>query len=85
MFSCAVAQFLSNLSHHVGVVVKFAILKDILCRDYYATTAVNAVFSSLERCKVDAVQTEIALLNGWRETSKTIRSKPIPLSKLISS
>ncbi|KAB8245009.1 MFS multidrug transporter [Aspergillus flavus] len=63
---------LFDLSNNLGSVAEVAILEDIVCRDYYATTTANPILPSLERCKIDPVQTEIALLNGWRETFETI-------------
>ncbi|KAF5864590.1 hypothetical protein ETB97_007148 [Aspergillus alliaceus] len=61
---------LFDLSNNLGSVAEIAILEDIVCRDHYATTA--AILSTSERCKIEPVQAEIALLNGWRETFESI-------------
>ncbi|KGO47973.1 Major facilitator superfamily domain, general substrate transporter [Penicillium expansum] len=63
---------LFDLSNNLGEVAEVAILEDIVCRDYYAKSAVNTFISAAERCKIEPIQTEIALLNGWRETFETI-------------
>ncbi|CAI7635910.1 unnamed protein product [Penicillium palitans] len=63
---------LFDLSNNLGEVAEVAILEDIVCRGYYARSAVNTILSAAERCKIEPIQTEIALLNGWRETFETI-------------
>lgn len=63
---------LFDLSNNLGEVAEVALLEDMVCRDYYAKHVVNAVTSAAERCKIEPIQTEIALLNGWRETFETI-------------
>ncbi|KAE8380420.1 major facilitator superfamily domain-containing protein [Aspergillus bertholletiae] len=63
---------LFDLSNNLGSVAEIAILEDIVCRDYYATSATTTISWSPEGCKIGPIQTEIALLNGWRETFETI-------------
>lgn len=72
---------LFDLSNNLGEVAEVAILEDIVCRDYYAKSAVNTIISAAERCKIEPIQTEIALLNGWRETFETIPGEFIILGK----
>lgn len=68
---------LFDLSNNLSEVAEVAILEDIVCRDYYAKSAVNTIISAAERCKIEPIQTEIALLNGWRETFETIPGESI--------
>jgi hypothetical protein len=45
------------------------ILEAIVCEKYYATSSWTLPTAiSSERCKIEAIQTEVALLIGWKNT-----------------
>lgn len=52
---------------------RMVIFEDIICRNYYASARDGgAGDGGIGNCKIEPVQSELALINGWKETFDTI-------------
>lgn len=49
---------------------RMVIFEDIICRNYYASLQDGG--GGTVDCKIEPVQSELALINGWKETFDTI-------------
>lgn len=60
---------LSDIANFLNLPPQTVIFEDIICKDYY-TRNPSAAASLLheERCKVEAVQSQLAILQGYQET-----------------
>ncbi|KAM7192298.1 Major facilitator superfamily domain containing protein [Rhypophila sp. PSN 637] len=68
----SVAAFILMLSFSgdLGFVPQTAILQDIVCDKYYAQHVADgpALASPAERCLIEPVQSEVAYINGWKDS-----------------
>jgi hypothetical protein len=73
---CAVMLIL-DISNYIAVAPETAILEDIVCHNYYRDSYHSKFgdVSQNERCKVEPVQSELALINGWKDALDTIPGK----------
>jgi hypothetical protein len=59
--------FALEISSAIADAPQTQILEGIVCEKHYATSSwTNA--TSDERCKIEAIQTEVAMLIGWKNT-----------------
>lgn len=82
----SVAAFVLILafSSDLGFVPQTAILQDIVCESYYAQHHVAAGPSQTapaEKCLIEPVQSEVAYINGWKDSLEILPGKfsPFPL------
>ncbi|KAI0127727.1 major facilitator superfamily domain-containing protein [Xylariales sp. AK1849] len=64
ILSTAVAILTLNIGSHIAMVPTVAILEMIVCRRFYES---SLVWAADERCKAEAVQSEVAYINGWKD------------------
>lgn len=64
ILTVAAVQVLLNVGSFVSLAAQLAILEDIVCEEYYRN---RPSYGADNRCKVDAVQTEVAFINGWKD------------------
>ena len=64
-----------DIASSVPTAPRMVIFEDIICRNHYAAWL---DVSKLGNCKVNAVQSELALINGWKETFEKIPGKQYP-------
>lgn len=57
----------------VPMTPRLVLFEEIICRNHYSTWGSNA---EMDDCKVAPVQSELALINGWKETFDTIPGTP---------
>jgi hypothetical protein len=63
---------LADVVASVPVAPRMVIFEDIICRNYYAASENG---QEIGNCKIGPVQSELALINGWKETFDTIPGK----------
>ncbi|KAG8415784.1 hypothetical protein J3458_009604 [Metarhizium acridum] len=61
----AAIQIFLNIGSYVSFAAQLAILQDIVCESYYERGL--PVSGDDGRCQVDAVQSEVAFINGWKD------------------
>lgn len=61
----AAIQIVLNIGSYVSFAAQLAILQDIVCKSHYKEG--QSLSMDDDRCKVDAVQSEIAFINGWKD------------------
>jgi hypothetical protein len=69
--------FFMEISSYLPVAPQIAIFEDIACRNYYTSGIHLLDESSNERCKIEPIQSEVALLNSWKDTFETIPGRQI--------
>ncbi|KAM3463463.1 hypothetical protein NHJ6243_003294 [Beauveria neobassiana] len=67
----SVIILISDVVASVPMTPRLVIFEDILCRNYYDAWG-GSGDSRLGDCKVEPVQAELAVINGWKETFDTI-------------
>lgn len=70
LYIAVVASLTFLITDIVGQIVvapRLAIFEQIICTGYYTTQASGAGGPEVGDCKVEPVQSELALINGWRE------------------
>lgn len=70
-----VVMLILDIASSVPTAPRMVIFEDIICRNHYAAWL---DVSKLGNCKVNAVQSELALINGWKETFEKIPGKQYP-------
>ena len=79
ILSTAAVTLILSMSMHISLVPQTAILQDIICRKYYAEQNLNSgarhVPISVDKCKIEPIQTEVAYINGWRDVTETLPGK----------
>jgi hypothetical protein len=63
--------FVIDFGNFLTVSAQLAVFEDIICRDYYENPRDGNSIGD-DRCQVDAVQTELALVTGWQDAFATI-------------
>ncbi|PYI35294.1 MFS multidrug transporter [Aspergillus indologenus CBS 114.80] len=61
---------LFDLANSLGSAAQTAIMENIVCKHYYSTAASGHL--DADSCKIEPIQTEIALIAGWKDTFETI-------------
>lgn len=61
----AAIQIVLNIGSYVSFAAQLAILQDIVCKSHYEEG--QSLSMDDDRCKVDAVQSEVAFINGWKD------------------
>ncbi|KAE8418381.1 hypothetical protein BDV36DRAFT_308732 [Aspergillus pseudocaelatus] len=59
--------FITDIAGLVTVAPRLAIFEQIICKEYYTTQGSGVGGLGMGDCKVEPVQSELALINGWRE------------------
>jgi hypothetical protein len=55
----------------VPTVPRMVIFEDIICRNHYASLRDGGDGGAVD-CKIEPVQSELAIINGWKETFDSI-------------
>ncbi|KAL6689763.1 putative MFS multidrug transporter [Trichoderma pleuroticola] len=58
-------QIVLNIGSYISFAAQLAILQDIVCKGQYEGG--QSLSMDDDRCKVDAVQSEVAFINGWKD------------------
>ncbi|KAL7941245.1 MFS general substrate transporter [Trichoderma barbatum] len=61
----AAIQIVLNIRSYVSFAAQLAILQDIVCKSYHEEGL--PLDGDDDRCKVDAVQRQVAFINGWKD------------------
>ncbi|KAK8141533.1 hypothetical protein G3M48_010358, partial [Beauveria asiatica] len=56
----------------VPMTPRLVVFEDIICRNYYNAWGGGSGDSRMGDCKIEPVQAELAVINGWKETFDTI-------------
>ncbi|POR31342.1 Uncharacterized protein TPAR_08440 [Tolypocladium paradoxum] len=73
ILSAAAVYLLLSIGSHISLAPQTAILEDIICRQYYAGHVDSgSATPANDGCKIDAVQSEVASINGWRDVFETL-------------
>jgi MFS family permease len=56
-----------DIAGYLAIAPQTKIFQDIICAKYYNETITSFQMDD-KRCKIEPVQSEIALLNGWKDT-----------------
>jgi len=69
-----VVMLIIDMANYVAIAAQTAILEDIACRKYYssATHRIHSLDVETQNCKIEPVQSEIALIIGWKDAIETI-------------
>ncbi|EED14312.1 conserved hypothetical protein [Talaromyces stipitatus ATCC 10500] len=70
--SLCLVLFIFDISNYIAVVPQTAIFEEIVCRDYYSSGFSVLGNTSGDKCKIEPIQSEVALISGWRDTFETI-------------
>lgn len=63
---------MGDIAYSVAIAPRMVIFEDVICRQYYAE--VQDVADGLD-CKIDPIQSELARINGWKDTLSLIPGK----------
>jgi hypothetical protein len=78
--SSAVIFLVISIASHIAIAPNTAILENIICRKYYAASDPSSTWSkkeaSRDSCKIEPIQSEMAFINGWKDTFETIPGEP---------
>ncbi|GAW18397.1 hypothetical protein ANO14919_078720 [Xylariales sp. No.14919] len=69
IISTAVAILTLNIGSHIAMVPTVAILESIICQKFYENAPITPIG---DQCKVEAVQSEVAYINGWKDAFEMI-------------
>ncbi|KAI5203412.1 hypothetical protein E4T39_04261 [Aureobasidium subglaciale] len=73
IISIAAIVFMLEVSSAIALTPQIQILETIVCEKYYDRTSPSILHpSDDERCKTEAIQTEVALINGWKNTFEMV-------------
>ncbi|BAE63096.1 unnamed protein product [Aspergillus oryzae RIB40] len=73
---------ITDIAGQIIVAPRLAIFEHIICKAYY-TQVSGAAGTGMGDCKVEPVQSELALINGWREMFDNIPGTSYTLAWLI--
>src|SRR4051794_32743860 len=71
ILSLSAVMLILDISSYVAIAPETAIFEDIACNKYY-TAFGHAGDSNSERCKIEPIQSEVALISGWKDALETI-------------
>ncbi|KAI0446910.1 MFS general substrate transporter [Xylaria telfairii] len=69
IISTAVAILTLNVGSYIALVPTVAILESIICKKFYENTPISPIG---DHCKVEAVQSEVAYINGWKDAFEMV-------------
>ncbi len=71
MVTLAVGALLmmGDIAYSVAIAPRIVIFEEVICRQYYAKLQTGA--DGLD-CKIEPIQSELALINGWKDTLSLI-------------
>jgi hypothetical protein len=73
ILSTAAVLLILNIGSHIALVPQTVILQDIVCRNYYANVNSDLpIVPDVNRCKVEPVQSEVAYINGWKDSLEVV-------------
>ena len=74
VLSLAAVMLILDISSYIAMAPETAILEDIACSKYYnRLEQMNPPASFQTRdCKIKPIQSEVALINGWKDALETI-------------
>lgn len=70
-----VVMLILDIASSVPIAPRMVIFEDIICRDHYEAWR---DISKMGDCKINAVQGELALINGWKDTFEKIPGRSCP-------
>ncbi|KAI0199456.1 MFS general substrate transporter [Astrocystis sublimbata] len=65
-YFCLALTFLLEMSNVMLTVPLLSILERAICQDYYTSQQISQSFMMSDKCKIPAVQSELAMLRGWQ-------------------
>jgi hypothetical protein len=83
----ATVTLISDLAGYAAVAPQLQLFEEIICRQYYTTIGALSAHDQLDRelCKIEPVQSELALINGWTDTFQTIPGKaPVESLRILT-
>ena len=69
----ATIQIILSIGSYVSFAAQLAILQDIVCKNHYHEPPPEGADN---RCKADAVQSEVAFINGWKDVFEMLPGMP---------
>ncbi|THY32782.1 hypothetical protein D6D01_02447 [Aureobasidium pullulans] len=73
IISIAVIVFMLEVSSAIAITPQIQILEAIVCEKYYDRTSLAISHPSNDQsCKTEPIQTEVALINGWKNTFEMV-------------
>lgn len=73
IISIAAIIFMLEVSSAIAVTPQVQILEAIVCKKYHDGTSLGMLHPSDDpRCKTEPIQTEVALINGWKNTFEMV-------------
>ena len=73
----AAITLITDFAGYFGYAPQLEIFEKIICRDYFTlqgTLKIDEPLGSRD-CKIPAVQAELAIINGWKDTFETLPGK----------
>lgn len=80
ILSVAAFVLILGFSSDIEFVPQTAILQDIVCQRYYAEHTAHYLNGSspADRCLIEPVQSEVAYINGWKDSLETLPGLLLP-------
>ena len=78
ILSISVTILILDIGSFIAQAPQTAIFEDIICKQYYKSLASVHKLNN-EGCKIEPVQSDVALITGWKDTFETIPGKPLCL------
>ncbi|KAK0710408.1 major facilitator superfamily domain-containing protein [Apiosordaria backusii] len=64
---------LLDIGRYLSLAPQTAILESIVCNQYYAQNQPNTILEPrFNKCKIEPVQSEVAIINGWKDVFGTL-------------
>lgn len=68
--TAAAALVTLTIGSQISIAAQIAILEDLVCQKYYAEN--GGVPLTPSACKVEPVQSEVAWINGWKDSMEVL-------------
>lgn len=68
----AICTIIADLAGYGSIAPQLQIFEQAICRDYYASIGVSTNTLDQDQCKIEPVQSELALINGWFDSFQTL-------------
>jgi hypothetical protein len=72
ILSTAAALLILNMGSHITFAPQTAILQDIVCAKYYASSTPPLLPPRRGECKIEPVQSEVAHINAWKDVFEAL-------------
>jgi hypothetical protein len=80
--------FMIDFGSYLALYAQTAIFEEIICDDFYGRPGYGTITNGTigdGRCKIEPVQAELALLNGWEETFSNIPGNYMGIILLVKA